>query len=88
MIIYNLKLILPRKKFTTENSFWRLLETVHDIHGFSCIETVEKAIKIHQKCIFQPLHNEVKSVLGIKESYSMEKRPKTAFSQFFFLPLS
>ena len=35
-----------------------------------------KAIKIHKKCIFQPLHNEVKSVLGIKESYSMGKSPK------------
>ena len=53
-------------------SFWRLLET-HDIHGFSCLGTVKQAIKTHQKCIFQPLHNEVKSVLGIKESYSMGK---------------
>ena len=25
-------------------------------------------------CIYQPLHNEVKSVLGIKESYSMGKK--------------
>ena len=52
----------------------QLLETLHDIHGFSCLGTVKKAIKIHQKCIFQPLHNEVKSVLDIKESYSMGKK--------------
>ena len=25
---------------------------------------------------FQPLHNDTKSVLSIKESYSMKKRPK------------
>ena len=35
---------------------------------------VKKAITIRQKCIFQPLHNGVKSVLGIKESYSMGKK--------------
>ena len=44
------------------------------IHGFSCLGTVKRAIKIHKKCIFQPLHDEVKSVLGIKESYSMVKK--------------
>ena len=49
-------------------------ESVHDIHGFSCLGAVKKAIKIHKKCIFQPLHNEVKSVLGIKESYSIGKK--------------
>ena len=54
-------------------SFRRLLET-HDIHGFSCLGTVKQAIKTHQKCIFQPLHIEVKSVLGINESYSMGKK--------------
>ena len=31
---------------------------------------------MHQKRIFKPLHNEVKSVLDIKESYSMEKSRK------------
>ena len=60
----------------------QLLETLHDIHGFSYLGTVKKAIKIHQKCIFQPLHNEVKSVLGIKESYSMEKSRKSVFKKF------
>ena len=71
--------IWPKTNFTKKIFFdhrkflWRLLETLHDIHGFSCLGAVKKAIKIHQKCIFQPLHNEVKSVLGIKESYSMGK---------------
>ena len=74
--------IWPKTNFTKKIFFdhqkflWRLLETLHDIHGFSCLGTVKQAIKTHQKCIFQPLHNEVKSVLGIKESYSMEKSPK------------
>ena len=69
--------IWPKTNFTKKIFFdhrkflWRLLETLHDIHGFSCLGAVKKAIKIHQKCIFQPLHNEVKSVLGIKESYSV-----------------
>ena len=62
------KIFFDHRKF-----LWRLLETLHDIHGFSCLGAVKKAIKIHQKCIFQPLHNGVKSVLGIKESYSMGK---------------
>ena len=71
--------IWPKTNFTKKIFFdhrkflWRLLETLHDIHGFSCLGAVKKAIKIHQKCIFQPLHNEVKSVLGINESYSMGK---------------
>ena len=71
--------IWPKTNFTQKIFFdhrkflWRLLETLHDIHGFSCLGAVKKAIKIHQKCIFQPLHNGVKSVLGIKESYSMGK---------------
>ena len=63
------KILFDHRKF-----LWRLLETLHDIHGFSCLGAVKKAIKIHQKCIFQPLHNEVKSVLGIKESYSIGKK--------------
>ena len=50
------------------------LKTLYDIHGFSCLGAVKGAIKIHQKCIFQSLHNEVKSVLGIKESYSIGKK--------------
>ena len=72
--------IWPKTNFTKKIFFdhrkflWRLLETLHDIHGFSCLGAVKKAIKIHQKCIFQPLHNEVKSVLGIKESYSIGKK--------------
>ena len=72
--------IWPKTNFTKKIFFdhqkflWRLLETLHDIHGFSCLGTVKQAIKTHQKCIFQPLHNEVKSVLGIKESYSMGKK--------------
>ena len=72
--------IWPKTNFTKKIFFdhrkflWRLLETLHDIHGFSCLGAVKKAIKIHQKCIFQPLHNEIKSVLGIKESYSMGKK--------------
>ena len=40
----------------------------------SGLRTAKKAIKIHQQWIFQPLHNEVKSVLNIKESYSMGKK--------------
>ena len=32
--------------------------------------------KVSEKCIFQPLYNDTKSVLSIKESYSMKKRPK------------
>ena len=72
--------IWPKTNFTKKIFFyhqkflWRLQETLHDIHGFSCLGAVLKAIKIHQKCIFQPLHNEVKSVLGIKESYSIVKK--------------
>ena len=34
----------------------------------------KKGNKNTLKMLFQPLHNEVKSVLGIKESYSMEKK--------------
>ena len=33
--------------------------------------------------IFQPLHNKVKSVLGINESYSMVKKTKAGFCQKF-----
>ena len=39
---------------------------------------LKKAIKVH----FQPLQYEVKSVLGIKESYSMGKRPKIVTNSF------
>merc|ERR1711989_275556 len=73
----------PKTNFTKKIFFdhrkflWRLLETLHDIHGFSCLGAVKKAIKNTSKCIFQPLHNEVKSVLGIKESYSIGKKSKT-----------
>ena len=52
MIIYDLKLILPKKKFDHRKFLWRLLETLHDIHGFSCLGAVKKAIKIHQNAFF------------------------------------
>ena len=38
--------------------------------------------KVSEKCIFQPLHNDTKSVLSIKESYSMKKRPKIFTNAF------
>merc|ERR1712198_690573 len=53
-----------KKKFDHRKFLWRLLETLHDIHGSSCLGAVKKAIKIHQKCIFQPLHNKVNFFFG------------------------
>ena len=49
------------------------------VHNYLCTEyppniELREAVKKKTACIFQPLHNEVKSVLGIKESYSMEKK--------------
>ena len=57
------------------------------VHNYLCTEyppniELREAVKKKTACIFQPLHNEVKSVLGIKESYSMEKRPKILTNSF------
>ena len=54
--------------------FLLFLNSLYPPLGFSCLRTAKKAIKIHQQWIFQPLHNEEKSVLDIRESYSMGKK--------------
>ena len=41
-----------KKKIDHGKFLWGLLETLHNIHGFSCLGAVKKAIKIHQKGIF------------------------------------
>ena len=41
--------------------------------------------KVSEKCIFQSLNNDTKSVLSIKESYSIKKGPK--FSQLLMVRL-
>ena len=33
---------------------------------FSCLGTVEKVMKIHLKCIFQPLHNEFSQIEALR----------------------
>ena len=64
----------------------KFLSLLQMIHGFfssgeasligkpSFVE--KKWQKVHEKWIFQPVHNETKSVLSIKESYSIKKSPK------------
>ena len=50
-----------------------------------CLSLPKRDDKKRQKRNFQPLHNDTKSVLSIKESYSMKKGPK--FSQILMVRL-
>ena len=59
----------PKKSFLTT-------DPPRSISRHFMISTVLAVLgqNIHSKCIFQPFHNEVKSVLGINESYPMGKK--------------
>ena len=74
MIIYDLKPILPHSFFFPQTPPLPPLPAGTRKKIGICQNFLTWPYKTTLKMHFQPLHNEVKSVLGIKESYSMGKK--------------